>query len=471
MFSQITLNEARATTWDVIISGSSYAAQFFLLGLPKGVRVLIVEKGEVIPWDEQIHDKRRPQEDIRIENTSDHPKDFIANTLFGGNSNCWWGQTPRFHPNDFRLFTLYGVGQDWPLGYDDLEVFYTEVEQIMQIAGGDTSHIHPRSAPLPFPPHKASRTDEVLMAWRPDIWVPVSTARANGGDRTPCCANGICQICPIDSKFTVMNSVDAFVRPEVRLLTETECLGVEVAAGKASNLIVRRQGTEAKLTADIFALGTNAFFNSAILMRSGLGGPVIGQYLNEQLSVTLRLHIDAKNFFGGSSITSHCFGAYDGDHRANSAAVLMENFNSPFELRTERGRWTEAMTLKLVAEDLPQAENRVVLDDSGTPYVEWIGHSDYAMRGLERAEAMVSELMPFTIENITKSDLSTSEAHIQGTHRMGTDPQTSVTDPELRLHQVPNLYVLGAGAFPTCSPANPTLTLSALSLRAGRTVQ
>ncbi len=47
----------------------------------------------------------------------------------------------------------------------------------------------------------------------------------------------------------------------------------------------------------------------------------------------------------------------------------------------------------------------------------------------------------------------------------GYDPADSVIDADLLHHRVRNLAVLGSGAFPTGSPANPTLTLCALSLR------
>ncbi|MCB9617712.1 MAG: GMC family oxidoreductase [Sandaracinus sp.] len=49
---------------------------------------------------------------------------------------------------------------------------------------------------------------------------------------------------------------------------------------------------------------------------------------------------------------------------------------------------------------------------------------------------------------------------------MGHDPESSVIDRDLVHHRVRNLFVLGAGAFPCATPANPTLTLAALSLRA-----
>jgi choline dehydrogenase-like flavoprotein len=47
---------------------------------------------------------------------------------------------------------------------------------------------------------------------------------------------------------------------------------------------------------------------------------------------------------------------------------------------------------------------------------------------------------------------------------MGNDPATSVVDRYLMHHRIRNLLVLGSSAYPTASPAYPTLTLSALSL-------
>lgn len=55
--------------------------------------------------------------------------------------------------------------------------------------------------------------------------------------------------------------------------------------------------------------------------------------------------------------------------------------------------------------------------------------------------------------------------HHIGTARMGTDPATSVTDTDGRVHEADNLYIAGAATFPTSSQANPTLTIVALALR------
>jgi choline dehydrogenase-like flavoprotein len=55
--------------------------------------------------------------------------------------------------------------------------------------------------------------------------------------------------------------------------------------------------------------------------------------------------------------------------------------------------------------------------------------------------------------------------HHMGTTRMGTDPKTSVTGADGRVHGLGNLWVAGSSLFPTGSWANPTLTIAALALR------
>ena len=55
--------------------------------------------------------------------------------------------------------------------------------------------------------------------------------------------------------------------------------------------------------------------------------------------------------------------------------------------------------------------------------------------------------------------------HAMGGCRMGTDPRTSVVDPDLVVHGVGNLSVASAAVFPDGSAQLPALTLSALCLR------
>lgn len=56
-------------------------------------------------------------------------------------------------------------------------------------------------------------------------------------------------------------------------------------------------------------------------------------------------------------------------------------------------------------------------------------------------------------------------SHHMGTTRMGTDPKTSVVDPDCRVHGYENLFIGSSSVFPTSGFSNPTLTILALCLR------
>jgi choline dehydrogenase-like flavoprotein len=56
-------------------------------------------------------------------------------------------------------------------------------------------------------------------------------------------------------------------------------------------------------------------------------------------------------------------------------------------------------------------------------------------------------------------------AHQAGTARFGTDPQTSVLDPDCKAHELDNLYLADASFFPSIGAVNPTLTIIANALR------
>ena len=78
----------------------------------------------------------------------------------------------------------------------------------------------------------------------------------------------------------------------------------------------------------------------------------------------------------------------------------------------------------------------------------------------------VFEYDPASIE-LEMSRYGAYGGHHLGTARMGTDPRSSVVDPNCRIHGLQNLYVAGGAVFPTSSQANPTLTIIALALRLG----
>lgn len=470
--------------FDVIVVGTGFASSFFLLRYLQTAkateRILVLERGYRDTHQWQLERIRDGQETARVNAretfVNQHPtKKWVYHPSFGGGSNCWWGQTPRMLPSDFELQSRYGVGLDWPISYDDLEPYYDEVEQVMSISGPDDGTPYPRKGPYPLPPHKLTDPDKLLKAATPDLHFPVSTARAsqptNGRGR--CCSSAVCALCPVDAKFTILNGIsDVYDDPRITMELGSEVQTVDVAGGVAGGVTYLQDNAEKTARASMVVLGANAMFNPFVLMRSGFVHPKLGRGLNEQVAVTARIDLDGlDNYQGSTSITGLNYSLYDGPHRAERAGCLIETQNipqRPNHLRTERGKWQQRLVLKFVFEDLPQDENYIKPNDDNPrlPETVYVGHSDYTQRGIDSLpEALPKLLEPLPVEGLAISaNVGKTESHILGTTPMGDDPGTSVVDRYLVHHEVRNLLVLGSGAYPVGSPANPTLTLSALSL-------
>lgn len=467
------------TSFDLIVVGTGFGSSFYLhkylQHARSDARILVLERGGIQDTNWQVAERRNS--DI------DHTATFLKQGMpdkawrftigFGGGSNCWWACTPRMMPNDFRLKSLYGVGRDWPISYDQLEPWYQEAEEIMAISGSDTGTPFPRSKAYPQPPHRFTDPDRLLKAAYPDGWFPQPTARARVAteSRAACCANAVCNLCPISAKFTIANDLAGLYRDDrVTLLLRAEALAVETAGGMATGVVYRRDGAEHTARGDLIVLGANAIFNPFILMKSGLDHPLLGRRLHEQTSVDALVYLDGvDNFQGSTSITGHGYMLYDGPHRSRYGACLIESWNRP-EFRNEPGRWRQIQLLKCIVEDLPLERNRVALstEHPDKPVLHFESRSDYAMRGI----AALDEALPRILEKLPverveiKRPVNVTEAHVLGTTVMGDDPSDSVIDGDLVHHRVRNLIVVGSGAFPTGAPANPSLTISALALRA-----
>lgn len=476
-----------AQIYDVAIAGTGFASSFFLSGLlkalPATARVLVLERGAFTGHAERVAAEQRGEGisaslgsavDERVRQSGDPEKRWRFTIGFGGGSNCWWGNVPRFLPEDFETRSRFGVGTDWPLGYDELTPYYDQVETAMSLAGPAGPWPFPRSGPYPQPQHRFTDADRLLKAAYPDSFFAVPTARARLATegRGVCCASGVCHLCPVDAKFTIQNGFMApYKDPRVDVLLGAEVIGVETAAGTARGLRYVHQGAEKVAGADLVALGANALFNPVILQRSGIDHPRLGKGLHEQAGLTGEVFLDGVNCFNGStSVTGHSYLLYkDAARRREMAACMIETWNVG-RLRTETGRWQQVMPVRMVFDVLPEQGNYVAFDpeDPARPRMHYTTHSDYTERAIARAKDDLARVMaPLPVERIElRSRPERSEAHIIGTTPMGTDPATSIVDRDSRHHRYRNLLVLGSGTFPQGGPSNPTLTISALALRA-----
>lgn len=479
----MALPDFQRESYDAVVVGTGFASSFFLHGYlekaPPSARILVLERGPRQEHSESVEDQQNPssfvprEADKRFKQTGDPQKAWRFTIAFGGGSNCWWGNTPRFLPADFEMASRFGVGRDWPVGYDDLAPYYEVAETLMSVSGPSGPWPYPRTGGYPQPPHGMNNPERLLKAAYPNSFFSMPSARARVATkgRSVCCANGVCHLCPVDAKFRIQNGLmSVYEDPRVTVVVDAEVLAVDVRRDTAEAVLVWHESSEKSVSSDLVVLGANAIFNPAILQRSSLTHPVLGRRLHEQVGLVAEVHLDGLDSFQGStSVTGQSYMLYDDeDRRREMAACLIETWNVG-RLRNEFGRWKQVLPVRMVFDNLPDEQNYVQYDpaEPDRPLVHYAGHGQYAARAIANAQRDLERVMaPLPVERIVLRDrLEHTEAHILGTTPMGNDPATSIVDRNSVHHKVRNLLVLGSGTFPVGGPANPTLTITALSLR------
>lgn len=146
-------------------------------------------------------------------------------------------------------------------------------------------------------------------------------------------------------------------------------------------------------------------------------------------------------------------------HLLNSAVEMLPNrSNRIVPSTTERDRY-----------GIPRPEIRFEIDD----------YAREALRASKQLHKQVLMAMGAKEENVDYwLDLKPDPAlpdfgsgHVIGTTVMGDKPESSVVDAWGRVHDCPNLFILGSSVFPTAAAANPTLTIAALVLRSINTIK
>jgi choline dehydrogenase-like flavoprotein len=445
----------------------------------------------------------------------DETESDIATLMFngvGGSLILYAGDWCRMRPSDFSVRTLDGVGDDWPIRYDDLQPHYerTDVEFDVAGLGGDPSL--PPGADPPFPPLpigkgalRVARAHARLgWHWWPGTNSIVSVARS--GKRV-CVQWGACmQGCPEGAKATTDRTHwPAAVANGAKVITGARASRVVVGAnGRATGVeYVTLDGEERLQEADVVVLAANAVGTARLLLLSachghpeGLanGSGLVGRRLmvHPFANVTGVFDEDLESWRGhvGAKIVSYEF--YETDTTRGfvrgakwSLAPTGGPVNAALPTRAGGSVWGErhhahvrerlgrSVSWGIFGEDLPDPENRVVLDplltdSSGLPAPKLHYrvsensrllldfHIDRASESLQAAGAYrvdVERLMRY------------SGWHLLGTARMGRDPSTSVVDEWGCSHEVPNLYVVDGSVFVTSGGVNPTSTIAAFASR------
>jgi choline dehydrogenase-like flavoprotein len=482
---------------DAVVIGSGFGGACAAHALAHaGLHTLLLERGgwprrDELDWDQRaiLIDKRYQSDSpllIRQYGSSTF-KPLCPNETVGGMSVFYGGASLRLRENDFAR---------WPLGYAELEPYYTRAEQLLGVHGraGEDPFEPPRSAPYPqapvplTPPARRIRDAAQSLGYRP---FPIPLALNFSDPARPRCIQ--CNTCDgFPCKIEAKNDLTA------TLLRAAQARGLEIAAGAIAGRLVRTGGRISSVegfdkttrqpfafSARLFVLAGGALHSPALLLRSGLGNPWVGRCLMRHCNGVVA---GVFPFATNPDQVFHkqlCLADFYEDHRAlhgtatgivqdiyTPAPQVIRHF-APLGLKRIAGLVAGRMqNLLCIAEDEPLPENQVTLSDQrdvfGMELVQ-VQHryteADCARRDYLGGKAR--QILRRAGAFLCKTYRIDSFSHAVGSARFGTSPETSALDPLCRLWEMENLFVVDGSFMPSSGGVNPSLTIAANALRVG----
>src|SRR5215831_15533872 len=68
-------------------------------------------------------------------NNSKWPWEWWRPRMLGGRTNHWGRISLRFGPKDFKRKSIDGLGDDWPISYDDVKPYYDKIDKLLGVFG------------------------------------------------------------------------------------------------------------------------------------------------------------------------------------------------------------------------------------------------------------------------------------------------------------------------------------------------
>ncbi|WP_158056739.1 GMC family oxidoreductase [Halorussus halophilus] len=436
----------------------------------------------------------------------------------GGTTLHWQGMVMRLHESDF---------EQWPIEYSDLRPYYAEAEQALGVAGAtDNPFAPPREQPHPLPAFDPSHSDSLFAEACERLGVtmhsvPNARNSENYDDRSACVGYGTCKpVCPSGAKYTGKVHVEKAENEGARVIDQAPVQRLEHDdAGERVEAAVYAtpDGEEHRQEAREFVLAAGGVEIPRLLLLSkseaypdGLANSsgAVGRYFMDHLFGGMGGTLDQQtrqNHVG--FITSECHQFYDeptegatgteGEIPAWSGdgpepdSIKLEFLNyagpSPVEmalsgeefgddlLETLREGYGNSIAMGGLVGQRPRKENRVALDPDTTddhgnpvPKIEW--HVDdrtkASLRRANEIQRAILDELGVDVSWTVGPEKTGPAFHHMGTTRMGTNPEESVVNPQLRTHDLRNLSVASSSVFVTSGALNPTLTIAALALKA-----
>jgi len=481
----------------------------------------VMFNNELMGGPENVQTYRRTAADVaKVQN--DPPPALYAQTV-GGSSVHFSGNYWRLRPVDFRertlLGTMAGTGfEDWPIGYEELEPYYTRVDWEIGVSGEPGPFDAPRSKGYPLPPMPLKSSGALLEAGARKRGLhaqvaPVAILSQPYNGRGACIHCGFCMGfgCEANAKSSTLATMIPQALATGRCELRTRCAVYRLETGKdgrisevmywdekgrpqaqrAKAVVVCANGAE---TPRLLLMSQSSRFPQGLANGSGRVGQylmfnshaeahaVFDEPLHEYKSIQCSRVIHdfyesdpKRGFYGG--------GAIDGRPYLSATPMLFAMTGVPPDVP----RWgpeykkflahafTRNMTAACAGTSVPLESNTITLDPKqkdflGRPAlrVTYQDHpddlklvqflQDRAVEVLEAAGAKKVWRTPVKPQNVG--------AHLLGTCRMGDDPTTSVVDRFHRSHEVKNLFICDGSSFVTSGRGQPTMTIQALAFRA-----
>jgi choline dehydrogenase-like flavoprotein len=418
----------------------------------------------------------------------------------------------RLRKEDFGELKHYdGISPAWPIGYEEMEPYYTKAEQMYQVHGarGEDPTEPPSSAPYPFPavshePRIQQLHDDLARAGYHPFHAPCgimlneqnapfsACIRCKDCDGFPCLVHA-------KSDAEVLAVRPALQYPNVTLLTRAKAVKLNTnPTGKAvTQVVVERDSERETYEGGIVVVSAGAANSAKLLLLSandkhpnGLanGSDQVGRnymYHNSAAVLAISKEPNPTVFQKTLGLNDFYFGMKDFEYPMGNIQMVgksqgpmyrgekpIEAGLAPMFLLDEVAK--HAVDFWLSTEDLPMPDNRVTLEQDGSIKLSYTPNNQVPKQRLyDKLKSMLNRLgmhpdhlVPRNL--YMKNEISVGGvAHQAGTARFGRDPKTSVLDVDCKAHELDNLYVVDTSFFPSIGAVNPALTAMANALRVG----
>ncbi|WP_366923157.1 GMC family oxidoreductase [Metallumcola ferriviriculae] len=497
---------------DICIVGAGAAGGVLAYELSKaGFSVVVIEAGPF--WNPQTDfasDELAAQslawQDTRL-STGKDALTFGHNNSgrgVGGGTVHFTGVFLRFHESDFKTKTIDGVGEDWPIEYQDLAPYYDKIERDIAVSGPKEFPWGSFHGPYPYPERNPISANSQVFRKGCDrlgiksVVAPLAILSAPFDGRPPCISRGFCnQGCMPNSKFsTLIHHIPKAIGYGAEVLSDCMVTRIELDdQGKAKGVTFNHDGKEHFQKAKLVIVSAFAVETPRLLLNStcskfpqGLANSsgLVGRYLLTHTGHDIYAKFDDEvRLYKGTPVMALSQDFYETDRSRGFARGYTMNAHGgrpvslAKNLAVSAGIWGSDLyeimrdynfyaRITIVGEVLPDYNNFVTLseekDEYGIPRaLASFSYGDNDNKMIAHGVAKANEILEAA--DGKAAFVIPDSAHLMGGCRMGRDPAASVVDEFCRSHDISNLYICDASAFVTSGGGNPTETVMAIAAR------